>query len=212
VASDSEHFDRVERTRQRRKARIKRFEEWQREVRRWINFADIAGHYTEEGQSILSIDLLARALIADEFEENGRSLVLFLHPTLPPTRLTPEWIEQLKGVLDKDWGRSYLEYCWIPRRLFERWRDQNRLLSSPYFEPINEPSLVRLKKQPKRRGTGAKTWAVAEARDQLWPGGIPPEGLTAKERDTRIINWMKSKGCSLPSRRTIQRVFEKRRT
>jgi len=82
VASDSEHFDRVERTRQRRKARIKRFEEWQREVRRWINFADIAGHYTEEGQSILSIDLLARALIADEFEENGRSLVLFLHPPL----------------------------------------------------------------------------------------------------------------------------------
>jgi hypothetical protein len=216
VASDSEP------KRDRWRARIKRFEERQRKAREWIKFGEIADWCSEEG-SVLpdenkragAFDKLAHDLLDGEFEENGHSRVHFWHlDTATARRMTREW---LNNAIYNNWdghhGRLYLAHCWFPRLFFKRWLARHELPESPpRFEPINEPSLVRLKKQPKRRGTGAKAWAVAEARDQLWLGGIPPEGLTAKERDTTIINWMKSKGCSLPSRRTIQRVFEKRRT
>jgi hypothetical protein len=155
VASDSEPLERHQRTRQWRIARIERFVERQRKRRKWINFAEIAEYYTREDQSILPIDLLARDLLAGEFEENGRSLVLFLHPTLPPTRATREW---LNDVIDYDWGRPYLEHCWIPRRLFEHWHVQNRLPSSPCFEPLDEQSPGRLKK-PKRGRPAEYNWS-----------------------------------------------------
>jgi hypothetical protein len=206
VASD---WELLERARQRRAAQIERFTRRQRKARKWINFAEIAEHYTKEDQSALPLDLLAKDLLDGVFVEKGHSLVLFLHPTLPPTRLTPERIEQLKDVLDKDWGRSYPEYCWIPRRLFERWRDQNRLLSSSYFEPINEPSLVRLKKQPKRSGTG---WAVLDAIDRLWPDKIP-KGLSAKERNQQVLEQLKRDKSSIPKdlAKAVQRALQKRR-
>jgi hypothetical protein len=60
-------------------------------------------------------------------------------------------------------------------------------------------------------GGGAKTIAIGEAIDQLWPNGIP-EGLTAKDRNNAIISKSRENQSSLPANpaRTIQRVLAKR--
>jgi hypothetical protein len=207
-------------TRQRRTTRIKRFEERQRKACEWINFGEIAEWCSEEG-SILSdenkraaaFDKLAHDLLDGEFEENGHSRVHCWHlATATARRMTREWLnDAIYNNWDGHHGRLYLAHCWIPHRLFERWRVKHQLKASPSrFQPQKSGAKAQVKAAaliPKR---GAKTQGVIEAIDQL--AKTISEGLTAKERDTAIINWMKSKGYSPPSRRTIQRVFEKRRT
>jgi len=184
--------------RQRRAAQIERFKERQRKSRKWLNFAEIAEYYTREDQSILPIDLLARDLLVGEFEENGHSLVLFLHPTLPPTRMTREW---LKNVIKCDWGRPYLEYCWIPWRLFERWLARHRLPASPsHFQPQksyrvsstkarDESAAIKalasyLKSNPQMRRVEAVDWchehgynSGTRAFDRVWPEARERAGL-----------------------------------
>jgi hypothetical protein len=56
------------------------------------------------------------------------------------------------------------------------------------------------------RSVGVKTRGIQEAVDHLWCDGIP-NGLSAKERDTKIIKRIKDEGGSMPSTRTIQRVL-----
>jgi hypothetical protein len=60
---------------------------------------------------------------------------------------------------------------------------------------------------------GAKTRGIAEAIDELWPNGIP-EGLTAKDRNKAILDWLHDKGYSVPRNpeRAIQRVLKARRS
>jgi 7-cyano-7-deazaguanine synthase in queuosine biosynthesis len=60
-----------------------------------------------------------------------------------------------------------------------------------------------------KSGLGAKTRGIAEAIDQLWPKGIP-KGLSAKDRNKAVIEWLGSKGYSLPTNpeRAIQRVLK----
>ena len=124
-------------TRQWRIARINRFTEKQRRTREWINFAEIAEWCSKEDQSILSnkeksaaaFDTLASDLLAGEFEENGRSRVLYLHPATARARMTREW---LQDAIDHNYegqrGRAqYLSHCWMPRRLFDRWLVKHRL-------------------------------------------------------------------------------------
>src|SRR4249920_2138712 len=78
------------------------------------------------------IDTLESDLLAGEFEESGRSRLLFLHPTTANARMTPEWFKDVRDHnYDGDHGRSYLAHCWIPRRLFERWLARHRLPASP---------------------------------------------------------------------------------
>jgi hypothetical protein len=72
--------------------------------------------------------------------------------------------------------------------------------------PDDRPSGVASK-----AGAGAKTLGIEQAMQQLWPNGIP-EGLTAKERNKAILDWLKSNGCSVPTspERAIQRVLKVR--
>jgi Queuosine biosynthesis protein QueC len=58
---------------------------------------------------------------------------------------------------------------------------------------------------------GAKMRGIAEAIDQLWPSGIP-KGLSAKDRNKAVIEWLSDNGCSLPinPERAIQRVLKTR--
>jgi hypothetical protein len=62
-------------------------------------------------------------------------------------------------------------------------------------------------------GGGAKTIAIEQAIDQLWPNGIIPKGLSAKERDNQIISKVKENKGSLAAdpRRAIQRALANRR-
>lgn len=65
--------------------------------------------------------------------------------------------------------------------------------------------------QPKS-STGAKTMGLEEAVFALWPPtGIPPKGLSAKDRNNRIFNWLGAHGYSKPSVRHIQRFLKERK-
>jgi hypothetical protein len=64
-----------------------------------------------------------------------------------------------------------------------------------------------------KSGPGAKTRGIAGAIDELWPNEIP-KGLTAKDRNRAIIEWLVENGCSVPTNpeRAIQRVLKARRS
>ena len=56
----------------------------------------------------------------------------------------------------------------------------------------------------------AKSRGIAEAIEKLWPNGVP-KGLSAKDRNTAIIKWLRDAGYSLPinPERAIQRVLKR---
>jgi hypothetical protein len=183
VADDPGWRDRC--ARQWRAARIKRFEKRQQEAREWINFADIADWCSKEDQSILpnerkreaTFDTLASDLLAGEFEENGRSRVLFLHPTTAKARMTPEWFKNIRDHnYDGDHGRLYLAHCWIPRRLFERWLARHRLPESPpRFNPVNkstQPARSPQRPREKRRPSLQRAQVAIKA---AYPNGVPDQ-------------------------------------
>ncbi|MGA8696835.1 MAG: hypothetical protein WB689_23950 [Xanthobacteraceae bacterium] len=59
---------------------------------------------------------------------------------------------------------------------------------------------------------GAKSQGIEGAIEALWSGNIP-NGLSAKERNTKIINYLVANGLSVPTspERAIQRVLKARR-
>src|SRR5262249_34909147 len=70
-----------------RTARIERFTKIQRDKREWINLAEIAEYCSEESGVVpnevaqeTTYEKLLSALFEEDFEENGRSQVLYLHP------------------------------------------------------------------------------------------------------------------------------------
>jgi hypothetical protein len=67
-------------------------------------------------------NMLQRDLLAGEFEEGGRSKVLYLNPATPKCRMTPAWLQSMLDTYPVETVRSaYLGRCWIPRRIFDRW-------------------------------------------------------------------------------------------
>src|SRR5262249_14875433 len=208
---------------ERRKDQIERFIKRQRNSREWINFAEIAEWCSEEAQSIVqdeskrteAFNRLASDLLTGDFEEKGRSLVLFQHPKTKKMRMKPaELKDAIEHNWDRDHGRSYLAHCWIPRRLFERWLLKRRLQVSPSrFQPQISGAKARVEAAaliPKR---GAKTRGVTEAVNQLWPEGVP-KGLTAKERDQLVLKQLERNGSSIPTNlsRAVQRVLQEQRS
>jgi hypothetical protein len=86
--AQSDKGDIQERARIWRTNRIARFTEDQRRKREWINFAEIADWCSEVDGSVVpnesarasAYEKLQRDLLEGDFEENGRSRVLYLHP------------------------------------------------------------------------------------------------------------------------------------
>jgi hypothetical protein len=159
---------RDQRTHKRRADCIDRFTEAQEVTREWINFKDIADWCAKERHSILpdekrrnaAFDTLAHDLLAGEFEENGRSRVLYLHPAAAKVRMTREWLKDaIEHNYDGDQGRTgYLAHCWVPRRLFDHWRAMHRLEESPRrFKPLEQSSSAL--KKPKRGRPAEYNWS-----------------------------------------------------
>jgi hypothetical protein len=100
--------ERYRRARDRRAARISRFTETQRRTREWINFAEIAEWCSKEDGSIVpneskrtaAFDALQRDLLAGEFEEDGRSRVLYLNPESTMAKMTRQRLQGAKEVFD----------------------------------------------------------------------------------------------------------------
>jgi hypothetical protein len=116
-----------------------RFTWWQQRARQWIAFRELA-EWLLEFNGGDAYDMLQRDLLAGDFEEGGRSKVLYLHYLSPRARMTRQ---RLNDVLDTfslaDVRSEYLARCWLPRRMFDRWLAKHELLSSPArFEPQEE--------------------------------------------------------------------------
>ena len=128
-----------------RSNRSERFTARQRRVREWINFAEIAEWCSREDGSIqpnekkraAALDALERDLLAGEFDENGRSRVLFLSPESTRARMTRAWLKDaIEYNYDGHQGRSaYTAHCWIPRDLAQRWFERHRLSLPPWLTP-----------------------------------------------------------------------------
>jgi hypothetical protein len=63
---------------------------------------------------------------------------------------------------------------------------------------------------PNLESGGAKARGITEAIKQLWPECRIPKGLSAKERNNKIIDQLRHNGSSVPKNpeRAIQRVLK----
>jgi hypothetical protein len=126
--------------------RIARFTEDQRRKREWINFAEIAEWCGELCGAVIpnepartsAREKLQRDLLEGDFEENGRSRVLYLHPRTVKAKMTRQRMQHVLEVHEPENVRStYVEHCWLPRILFQRWLAKHHLpASAPRFQPL----------------------------------------------------------------------------
>ena len=204
--------------------RIRRFEEDQRRKREYISFVEIADWYSDLGGPVSSkkaaalreqaYRMLERDLLVGNFEEGGRSRVRFVFSGVSWThgKMTRKW---LQDVIDNDWdgrrGRSYLENCWLPRKLFQRWCGWHHLPKSPpRFEPQeSHPVLAatvgdetaatkalasKLRINPKLKRDEAISWCRKEGfnlsgrgfQQRIWPASREKAGLDARARPGRM--------------------------
>jgi hypothetical protein len=156
-----------------RTARIERFTKIQRDKREWINFWEISVWCSEESGVVpnevageAAYQKLQDDLLEGDFEDNGRSRVLYLHPYTSKAKMTRDWLTGLMKVYDQTTINSqYLAPCWIPREFFERWLAKHRMQASPQrFEP----------KCPKPPATGQPVTQASKA-------GAPPVGHVASD-------------------------------
>jgi hypothetical protein len=119
--------------------RIASFTANQRRKREWINFAEIADWCSEVDGSVVpnesarasAYEKLQRDLLEGDFEENGRSRVLYLHPWTVKAKMTRQWMENMIETHPRATIRSkYLDHCWLPRNLFQRWLAKHHLPAS----------------------------------------------------------------------------------
>jgi hypothetical protein len=124
-------------------ARIRRFIKVQLHTREWINVAEIADSCSKEDQSIVpdekkrtaAYETLACDLLVGDFEENGKSSVLFLCPWSVRARMTPKWLQTLIINFGEDQIPTILDCCWISQRLYKRWLVKHRLPVLARFQP-----------------------------------------------------------------------------
>ena len=123
-----------------RQGRIERFTRTQRQQRAWINFAEISEWCAELGGAVVpneaarasAYEKLQRDLLEGEFEENGRTRVLYLHPRTVKAKMTGSWMHDMIDTFPPATIRSeYLDHCWLPRNLFQRWLAKHHLPASP---------------------------------------------------------------------------------
>jgi hypothetical protein len=217
-----------------------------RQLRRrwWIQFHEIVewyaelnrGSITEEAARASAYDKLQRDLLAGEFEEGGRSQVLFLHPDILKARMTPAW---LRTIIERQRRpeeivrEQYLSQCWIPRRMFDWWIARHELPRSPprfeprervepppwlsLFEPREptqdergESTPPSLEPQSAKRRPGRKSAAKRDAVKAFiakrYPNNSVPEYVSPKD----IAQALKHEGVPV-SVSTVQRVMGRRK-
>ena len=213
--------ERAREARQRDENRIRRFEEVQRRKRNWINFTEIAEEYSERDGPVApekaaaererACAMLEHDLLARNFEENGRSQVLFLFPGFTDRRMTPQ---RLQDAIDYNYdnrcGRSYLENCWITRNRYERWREWHNLGElPPRFRPQKSQNVSRANSSNETATTkalataGDETAATKALASHLWIiRQLPRAGAQS---------WLRARGFNLSDRGFQSRVWPRAR-
>jgi len=116
-----------------------RFTWRQQGTRQWISFREIAEWLLDlDGRDACTI--LQRDLLVGDFEEGGRSKVLYLHHRITMARMKQPRLNDAIDTFPPDIVCSeYLARCWIPRRVFVRWLAKHELPRAPArFEPRKE--------------------------------------------------------------------------
>jgi hypothetical protein len=83
-------------------------------------------------------------------------------------------------------------------------------VSNLFCGPSNQVDVNPPRDLPERRlAAGAKARGVKQAIEALWPDGVP-DGLSAKDRDNKVVEWLRAKNLSVPANpgRMIQRVLK----
>ncbi len=162
--------ERDQRARQWRAARIDRFTETQKHRREWINFKEVAEYCSEESGIYQK---LQRDLLEGDFEENGRSRVLYLHPSTVKAKMTRDWLSGLMEIYDQTTINSqYLAHCWIPREFFDRWLAKHRMQPRPErFEPKG-PTPPTTTRQPVNQAVNHGKSYAAQKRRGPEPGTL----------------------------------------
>jgi len=94
-------------------------------------------------------------LLEGDFEKNGVSQIMYLHPYTSKTRMTREWLIGLLEFKDADRATiisQYLAHCWMARVFLERWLAKHRMEPRPpRFEPKKRtPSATTQPSSPPR--------------------------------------------------------------
>jgi hypothetical protein len=104
--------------------RILHFTDRQNKAREWISFSELAERYSRNIGNDEGYEQLKRAVIGGEFERNGRSRILYLHPAVTRAKMTREWMRNVVETFSADSPetvRHYLACCWISRDLADAW-------------------------------------------------------------------------------------------
>jgi hypothetical protein len=164
-----------------------RFTWRQQRLRESISFQEIAEWLLDlDGRDTYGI--FQRDLLAGEFEEAGRSKVLYLHQASAMARMTRQRLNDAIVTLPPDIIRSeYLARCWLPRRMFDRWLAKHELPPKPArFEPQD--------KTPTPPSAITKAVTKREAAEQgvraVFPGGVPASVSNAI-LNQRVGVWLK---------------------
>jgi hypothetical protein len=124
-----------------------RFTWRQQGTRQWISFREIAEWLLDlDGRDGCTI--LQRDLLGGDFEEDGRSKVLYLHHRSTMVRMTRQCLNDVIDIFPPDIVcLEYLARCWIPRRMFVSWLAKHELPRAPArFEPrkkVRKPASAR---------------------------------------------------------------------
>jgi hypothetical protein len=111
-----------------RVGRILRFTDRQKIERKWVRLSDVAERYGRERSTQEGYEKLIEAINAREFEAAGRSRLLYLHPGVCMAKMTRDKLDAVSRGIDRQLLISaYIEPCWIPVAMAERWFKKNKV-------------------------------------------------------------------------------------
>ena len=147
-----------------RARRIERFTQRQRKLSDWVCFADVADWCAritgdikpDEERRTLTYSELRKSLTVGDFEQAGRSRVMFLNPATTMAKMTRVRFDLITRAFDgQTLNTEYLSCCWIPRDLCQQWFDSRRLPTPRWLVRTQASTVPRTQAQPKYPWTKA---------------------------------------------------------